>query len=139
MKKNLTISICLIAISLVAKSQNINFTKEDLIGRWIEIKRIEGEKAKEITVHHDTYIFKDDNLFHKGEASEGIVLFNITGRYAVEKDSITIVYKDYLTRESSKAESKNLTFRVLAFDKKNKEILVSVIDYDYEYQMILKK
>lgn len=140
MKKYFGIIILfIIAIPLSLKSQDIKFTESDIVGRWIEVARIEGDSEKEITEFNDTYVFRDNGLFHKGEAAEGIILFNITGRYLVEEDVITIAYKDYISRDASSQKAKKLIFKVLSLSGEKKEMLVSVQDYDYEYQMKLKR
>lgn len=126
-------------IPLSLKSQDIKLSDSDIVGRWIEVSRIEGDNETEITEFHDTYVFRDNGLFHKGEAAEGIILFNITGRYSVEEDIITIVYKDYISRDASSQKAKKLIFKVLSLSGEKNEMLVSVQDYDYEYQMKLKR
>jgi len=139
MKKYLTIIILLISsFPLVMKSQDtVSLIKEDIVGRWIETKRIEGDNIKEITEYHDTYIFRDNMIFHKGEASEGVILFNITGKYTVEEDSIIIFYRDYIKKNASSEDAKKLVFKILSLE--GDEMLVSVQDYDYEYKMVLKR
>lgn len=116
------------------------FTPEkDIVGRWIEIKRIVGDSIQNFTEHQDTYVFRSNQIFHKGEAAEGVIIFNITGKYSVKGDTISIIYKDYLNRMSSRQKAKETTFKVLSYDKVTNELLVEAKDYDFEYQMLLKK
>lgn len=120
-------------------AQDSNTLDKYITGRWIEVTRIEGDSSFNITTHQDTYIFRKNNLFHKGEASEGIILFNITGQFFVEQDTISIIYKDYTNKKTSSENAKEITFRILSINKEKNEIHISVKDYDYEYEMILKK
>lgn len=139
MKKNIGIIILLaLLFPPAARSQdNRPLTKDDIEGRWTEYKRIEGDVERQIGEYADTYIFRENMVFHKGEASEGIILFNIAGRYTIEGDSIVISYRDYIEKNASKQEAKKLILKVLS--RSGDEMLVQVADYDYEYKMILKK
>ena len=110
---------------------------EDIAGRWVEYQRIEGETVYQAGEFPDTYIFRETMIFHKGEAAEGVILFNIAGRYTLNADSITIYYQDYLQKNASKMKPKILVFKVL--EQKEDEMTVLAIDYNYEYKMVLKK
>lgn len=76
-------------------------------------------------------------VFHKGEAAEGVIVFNITGKYDVEGDSITVYYNNYLLNKANRVKPKKIQFKVLSITEK--EMLVLVKDYDYEYKMLLNK
>lgn len=139
MKRFILYSLLLILSTLAINSQNIIFTEKDIIGRWIEIERTEGDQTSEITTNNDTYIFRDNHIYHKGEASEGLILFNIAGKYSVEENTIVITYKDYMDKTAKDQKPKSIKFEVLSIDKNKNEMIVSIQDYDYEYQMKLKR
>lgn len=139
-KYKVVIFLFFCSFSLFIKSQDkVSISKEDIAGRWMEFKRIEGDNITEIREHPDTYIFRDNMVFHKGEAAEGVIIFNITGRYTVEGNLITIFYKDYLKKNASAEDFKKLVLEVLSLNEDKTEMLVQVNDYDYEYQIELKK
>ena len=140
MRNNIFIMLfALLVSSTVCYSQKpgIPVTKEDIAGRWTEVKRIEGENTYYAGEHPDTYIFRDNMIFHKGESSEGVILFGVTGRYSVDGDSILILYKDYTERDAGKQNAKKLIFKILSLSEN--EMLVLVSDYDYQYKMLLGK
>ncbi|MBK5721929.1 hypothetical protein JGH11_13700 [Dysgonomonas sp. Marseille-P4677] len=138
MKKYLFILLFLLAFSQLLRSQeSISLYRDDIVGRWIEQKRIEGDKEIVAGEYPDTYIFRDTGVFHKGEASEGVILFNITGRYKIENDIISIIYADYLQDMDKRKEPKLLSFKVLSISDEG--MLVSVTDYEKKYRMILKR
>lgn len=139
MKRNIFIILLLISIPLIVNSQNTSFTEKDIIGRWIEIERIEGNSTTKITENNDTYIFRENFVFHKGESTEGLILFNIAGKFSVEGNIVTIIYKDYLNKTSKNEKAKTIKYEILSFDNNRKEIVVNIRDYDYEYQMRLKR
>jgi hypothetical protein len=101
----------------------------------VETKRIDGDSIKEIMEYPDTYIFKDNMIFYKGEASEGVILFNVAGRYTVEEDIVTIHYRDYARRNASQQKAKKLVMQILSHHENEMTVLVK--DYDYEYKMVL--
>lgn len=138
MTKIILFVLALFSISLTMKPQDIaSLKKEDIEGRWVETERIIYDSIHKINEFQDTYIFKDNMLFHKGEAKEGLILFNVVGRYTVGGDSVVIIYKDFAHPKANSQKFKKLTFKVLSFNKN--EMLVSAKDYDFEYKMRLKK
>lgn len=138
MRKTIIFTILFISFSMTVKSQDsILLKKEDVAGRWIEAQRIFGDSVRHINEYQDTYIFRDNMVFHKGEAAEGVILFNITGRYTIEGDSVIVLYKDYIRSNAKNTEAKKLIFKILSLE--NGQMLVSVRDYDFEYRMVLKK
>lgn len=138
MKKYLLISSFLLVFFQTLKSQeSIPLYRDDVVGRWVEQKRIEGDKVTESGEYADTYIFRDTGVFHKGEASEGVILFNITGRYKIEDDTISILYADYLKNKEARKEFEVLLFKVLSIS--DDSMSVSVTDGNKEYKMILKR
>jgi len=140
MKKNISILLFILFIttlSCYSQETTIPVTKENITGRWTEIKRIEGENTYYSGEHPDTYIFRDNMIFHKGESAEGVILFGVTGKYSVDGDSIIIVYKDYTEANAGKQDFKKLIFKVLSLY--DNEMLVLVNDYDYQYKMLLGK
>ncbi|MFV0419259.1 MAG: hypothetical protein ACK5KT_11085 [Dysgonomonas sp.] len=139
-KYKIIIFLFFCSFSLFIKSQDkISVQQEDISGRWMENKHIEGDNVIEIAEHPDTYIFRDNMVFHKGEAAEGVIIFNITGRYTLEGNLITIYYKDYLKKNASAEKAKKLVFEVLSLNEDKTEMSVLVHDYDYEYKMELRK
>ncbi|MDH6307666.1 hypothetical protein M2451_000115 [Dysgonomonas sp. PFB1-18] len=137
MKKCLiAILVLLLAFPMLMNSQN-QLALEDISGRWIEWARIEGDSVRLSGDFADTYIFRDNMVFHKGEASEGVILFNVTGKYTIEGDSVKVFYRDYLNKRASRQPAKQLILKILS--KSKDELRVAVIDYDYEYKMILKR
>ena len=138
MKKYILLTILFFSIPTIVKSQDsIPSLKERIVGRWIETSRIEGENVKTINEYADTYIFKDNMVFHKGEASEGVILFNIAGRYMVENNDIVIYYRDYMQKNASNKKAIKLVFKVLTLSENKMHVIVQ--DYDYEYQMVLSR
>lgn len=139
MKKYILFTFLSITLPLMTYSQNINFSDKDLVGRWIEIERIEGDQITEITTNNDTYIFRENLIFHKGESTEGLILFNIAGKYSVEDTFITIIYKNYTDKVTEKQKPNTLKLEVLSIDKSKNELILNIKDYDYEYQIKLKR
>lgn len=142
MKKKWGILIGMLFLLLVSticysQEQKPTINKENVSGRWTEVKRIEGDTSYDAGDYPDTYIFRDNMVFHKGESSEGVILFNITGRYTIEGDSVVIFYRDYTEANASKREAKKLIFDILSLSKDEMFVLVS--DYDYSYKLLLKK
>jgi len=137
--KNIVIIILLTLLfpSTIISQDNPPLSKEDIVGRWVEYKRIEGDNEKLIGEYADTYIFRENMIFHKGEASEGVILFNVAGKYTIEGDSVVIFYRDYIEKNASKRDASKLILKVLS--RTDNEMLVLVSDYDYEYKMVLKK
>lgn len=138
MKKYILILFSLLAISQYIKSQDtIPLYRDDIVGRWVEQMRIEGNVETQAMEYPDTYIFRDNGVFHKGEAAEGIIIFNITGRYKIEGDTISILYADYLQDRQRRAEQKELLFKVLSLSDEG--LCVAVTDGNRKYKMILKR
>lgn len=107
----------------------------DISGRWT--KESEGLEATSSGGDSFVYIFKDDMVFHCGEIFEGVILFNITGKYTIEGNLVKIIYFDFSQNNGNSKKAKQLTFKVLSIDKNRMEALVN--DYDYEYKIILKR
>ncbi len=137
MKKYILLIILVTGLPSVIKAQDsIPSLNKRITGRWIESKRINGNLVKEITSNPDTYIFRDNLTFHKGEVAEGVILFNVAGRYTATGDSIVIHYQDF-TQKGTNRKVKKLVLKVLSLSEKEMEVVVK--DYDYEYQMVLTK
>jgi hypothetical protein len=121
----------------IMKSQDgLSLQKEDIAGRWVERKRMEGNSIKQVEFP-DTYIFRDNMVFHKGEAADGVIVFNITGRYTIDADSIVIYYNNYLLNRVNRQKPKKMQLKALSVSRG--EMLVLIKDYDYEYRMLLNK
>ncbi|WP_156032807.1 hypothetical protein [Prevotella sp. 10(H)] len=138
MKKYIIITLLLFSILPILKSQNdTSIKKEDIVGRWIEEKRIEGDNVKMAGEYADTYIFKDNMIYHKGEAAEGVILFNVAGWYEVQGDIISIFYNNYLMDKSERQKPEKMQFKILNLTESEMFVLVS--DNGREYKMLLKK
>ena len=141
MRKYLLIIVLFLGFTQLMKSQDSlsvqSFGKENVVGRWIEVERTEGEKTKAAGEFPDTYIFRDNMVFHKGEAAEGVIVFNITGKYEMEGDFITIYYNNYLLNRANRMKPKKILFKVLSVSDDEMHIVVK--DYDYEYKMLLNR
>lgn len=141
MRKYLLVIALFLSFTQLIKSQDSlfvqSFRKENIVGRWVEAERTEGEKTKPAGEFPDTYIFRDNMVFHKGEAAEGVIVFNITGKYEMEGDFITIYYNNYLLNNANRLKPKKIQFKILSVS--DDEMYVMVKDYDYEYTMLLNK
>lgn len=141
MRKYLLVIALFLSFTQLIKSQDSlfvqSFRKENIVGRWVEAERTEGEKTKPAGEFPDTYIFRDNMVFHKGEAAEGVIVFNITGKYEMEGDIITIYYNNYLLNKANRLKPKKIQFKILSVS--DDEMYVMVKDYDYEYTMLLNK
>lgn len=118
-------------------SQSVSFSKEDITGRWTEVK--EGDIPKQYTEkeYPYIYIFKDDNVFHLGEASDGVILFNITGKYTIESNTINVIYFDFLRSNAQSRKAKSISFKVISINDDIMTLLAT--DYDYSYSVILRR
>jgi hypothetical protein len=110
-------------------SQNA-LSKEDITGRWVEAKETDNK-------YPYTYIFRDNNIFHLGEASEGVIMFNVTGKYRIQGDSINVIYYDFLEGSARNRIARQVSFKVISID--NGLMTVLVTDYDYSYMLVLRK
>lgn len=140
MKKLIILCVLYIStLSITAQSQDtpLSITVNDISGRWTEVKE-NKESTDSDTTGSFTYIFRDNMVFHCGEAFEGVILFNVAGKYSIEKDLIKVVYFDFSqsNTESSK-KTKLITFKILAL--KDNQMTALVKDYGYEYKIILKR
>ena len=116
-------------------SQNIPLNKEDVIGRWVEVKEVNNQ-IEDIEFPY-TYIFRDNDTFHMGEASDGVILFNIAGKYTIKEDTIKVIYLDLLEGSTHNKRAKQISFKVLSINNNLMRALAT--DYDYSYELILKK
>ncbi|MDR0825127.1 MAG: hypothetical protein LBN74_08545 [Prevotella sp.] len=105
-------------------------SKEDITGRWVEVKETDNK-------YPYTYIFRDNNIFHLGEASEGIILFNVAGKYSIQGDSINVVYYDFLEGSARNRIARQVSFKVISID--NGVMTTLVTDYGYSYKLVLRK
>lgn len=141
MRKYLLVIALFLSFTQLIKSQDSlfvqSFREKNIVGRWVEAERTEGEKTKPAGEFPDTYIFRDNMVFHKGEAAEGVIVFNITGKYEMEGDFITIYYNNYLLNKANRLKPKKIQFKILSVS--DDEMYVMVKDYDYEYTMLLNK
>ncbi|MDR2950427.1 MAG: hypothetical protein LBV71_14640 [Prevotella sp.] len=116
-------------------SQNVLLNKEDIIGRWVEVKEINNQ-IEDIEFPY-TYIFRDNDTFHLGEASDGVILFNVAGKYTIHEDVISIIYLDFLKGNAHNRKAKQISLKVLSI---NSNLMTAMVtDYDYSYKLLLKK
>lgn len=116
---------------------SVILNKEHVVGRWIEEARFNNENDS-ISKQPYTYIFKDDQIFHRGSAVNEMLIFNVAGRFQVENDTITIYYRDYLNRSSKRDKALVMSFRVVAWSDKEMTVIVTAPDSE-EYMVILAK
>lgn len=112
--------------------------KENIAGRWVEYERFVNENDTIMPASPYTYVFKDDMLFHRGSAANDVLIFNITGRYKVENDLVTVVYRDYMNHRPGANKDRTMTFRVIAWSDEQMTVKVKE-PYAKEYLVILKK
>lgn len=98
---------CLLSISFLHLfGQDVSYTKGDIAGRWVEVKETDKPGQYSEPEYPYIYIFKDDYTFHLGESMNGVILFNITGKYLIEKNSIGITYFEFLQNSNTKKLTK---------------------------------
>lgn len=131
MKKLLTIVLFLCNLSMYAQQDTIN--KEDIFGRWIEDTQLRPDSA----TPHYTYIFRENMIFHLGEAFDGVIIFNITGKYTYENNSISVVYFDLINGNPKDRKAYYISFDVLSLENNKMTLLAK--DSGYNYKIYLKK
>lgn len=122
----------LLFCSLSLHSQNLTISKEDIVGRWIEERDTDNESENAYT-----YIFRDNMVFHLGEAYEGVILFNIAGKYAIQGDTISVIFYDFVHGSANNRKARHISFKVLSIDKDKMSVLAK--DEEYEYKLFLKR
>lgn len=137
MKKTLLLILFSCCFGLIYPQTPSKIKKEDIIGRWIEIKDTNSSVNNIDIKHPYTYIFRDNMIFHLGEAFEGVILFNTTGRYSIEGDSINVVYYDLILGNTKSRQARHILFKIQSLNKD--EMILLAQDYDYERKIILKK
>lgn len=137
MKK--AILFCLITFSFLhIFGQSVSYTKSDIAGRWVEVKETDKPGQYLETEYPYIYIFKDDNTFHLGESMDGVILFNITGKYLIEKNNINITYFEFLQNNNAKKiMPKQLSLEITSL--RNGIMTLCISDYDFSYPVILKR
>lgn len=135
MKNFLCCLFLIFCIQDVIAQDNIpSSLKENIVGRWFVFQSGDSIRADSVPAPSAIYFFKDDTMFHIGEVNEGVILFNITGRYAVNDNIVEMTYRNYLHPD---AGSKSMTLIVHTIAKN--EMVVSIKDYDYTYIAVLRK
>ena len=137
MKK--VILFCLLSISFLHLfGQDVSYTKSDIAGRWVEVKETDKPGQYSETEYPYIYIFKDNYTFHLGESMDEVILFNITGKYLIENNSIDITYFEFLQNNNTKKlTQKKLSLQIRSI--KNGIMTLYVSDYDFSYPLILKR
>ncbi len=137
MKK--AILFCLITFSFLhIFGQGASYTKSDIAGRWVEVEETNKPEHYLEPEYPHIYIFKNDYTFHLGESMDGVILFNITGKYSIEKNGIDIIYFEFLQNSNTKKLTpKQLSLQITSL--KNGIMTVYVSDYDFSYPLILKR
>lgn len=104
---------CLLSFSFLHLfGQDVSYTKGDIAGRWVEVKETDKPRQYSETEYPYIYIFKDDYTFHLGESMDGVILFNITGKYLIEKNSKTsLILSSYKTAIRKKLHQKNCRYK----------------------------
>lgn len=111
--------------------------KEHVVGRWIEKSRFVNQ-GDTVPAQPYTYIFKEDQMFHRGTTTNDVLIFNVTGRFDVLKDRVTISYRDYLSRRLGANKERTMTLRILAWSEKQMTAIV-IEPYACEYMVVLTK
>lgn len=107
-------------------STDLNF--DSLVGRWIEEK---------VDQPNNIYVFRKDSCFFKAvDNNEGVLLFNVPGRFFVKDDSIKIVYYT-LQAGGRPARINNMIFRVL--NQSPEELNIEKIERNRSTSIYLKK
>lgn len=111
--------------------------KEDVVGRWIEKTRFVNQ-GDSISTKPYTYIFKEDQTFHRGTATNDVLIFNVTGRFQVWNDTVSISYRDYMSRRPGANKNRSITLRILAWSDRQMTAVVTE-PYAQEYIVVLTK
>lgn len=136
MKKLIFIFILFIGNYTVFSQDILPLSVADINGRWIKVNE-DAESSEDAGGGDYTYIFRENGTFHCGEIHEGVILFNIAGKYVLEGNLIKVVYFDFSQSKPSTPKPKHITFNVLSVSYDRLDILVQ--DYDYEYKIVLKR
>lgn len=110
--------------------------RDDIVGRWTEYKRVVDSMEKTVGEYPDTYIFRENGVFHKGEAAEGVIVFNITGRYQVDGNRIKITYVNYLL---NKASRKTTTLELEVLSISDEGLIVRILASTPECKIYFKR
>lgn len=126
---------------LPAQSQKTDslLTQADIIGRWQEVERTLDPNNPLVEEPSAIYIFKEDGVFHKGRETEGLILFDIAGKYEVKSDTIHILYFDFSRSQSTEsAKAKRMSMKVLnhSDDELNVAVRLSRLN---KYTSILRR
>lgn len=128
MKKFLTIILLLCNLSLYSQNRIIN--KDGIVGRWIA----ESDSTQtERNIY--TYIFRENMTFHLGEVHDGIIIFGIAGRYAIDNGVISVVYYDLINGNSKTRKAHHISYEIISLEKEKMIILARENDYDYKISL----
>lgn len=104
----------LLAQAEVQKTNSV-ITQVDIVGRWQEIERTVDPNSSSAQDPLAIYIFKKDGTFHKGREAEGLILFDVAGKYKIEADTIHVLYFDFSRSQSAgSAKAKRMSMKVLS-------------------------
>ncbi|MDR1706397.1 MAG: hypothetical protein LBR46_00160 [Prevotella sp.] len=134
MKKLLSIILLLCNLSLYSQNRIIN--KEDIVGRWVEDISLKSD-SNHIEAHSYTYIFRENMIFHLGEIYNGIILFNIAGKYTLDNNIISVVYYDLINGNAKTRKAHHISYEIVSL--KNERMILLTRDYNYDYKISLKR
>jgi len=112
MKTIIPLLLFICSFNLYGQKKTHDIDKNDIIGRWESFTYNLEENPAIKPEPMNVYYFKDNMVFHRGEIVDGAIIFNITGRYSVEGDSIKLVYQDYLKQTTYTRETKTMILKI---------------------------
>lgn len=136
MKKLLTIILLLCSLSLYSQHRIIN--KEDIIGRWVEDADLESD-SNHIEAHPYTYIFRENMIFHLGEIYDGVIIFNIAGKYTLDHNIISVIYYDLINGNAKTRKAHHISYEIVSLKNERMILLAKDNDNDYDYKISLKR
>lgn len=134
--KRIRIYILLISLFTIFSTQaQQTFSREDIVGRWVGGTELRPDSS--IVEDRYTYIFRENDIFHIGEAFDGVILFNITGKYYIKNNIIFVSYLDMLSDRKEKKQLIEIPFKIVTI--KNNRMNLLIKDSNYEYNLFLNK
>lgn len=132
-------TLLLLGSSSYAQNSDVkNIHEEDLIGRWIEEERYIGNSTENMLKNPLVYIFYDDMKFSRGEQSDGIVIFGVSGHYDVDNGYVKMWYRNYITENASSSKERTMYSKILSMTKDKAEVEVTESPYN-SYRSIFRR